>query len=37
MTMTCGHVPENQYLFTDIVYDDPSLACNRLLIAEPCT
>jgi hypothetical protein len=25
MTMTCEHVPEGQYLFTDVIYDDPSL------------
>jgi len=25
MTMTCEHVPENEYLFTDVVYNDPSL------------
>jgi hypothetical protein len=25
MTMSCDHVPEGQYLFTDVTYDDPSL------------
>jgi hypothetical protein len=25
MTMSCDHVPEGQYLFTDVIYDDPSL------------
>jgi hypothetical protein len=25
MTMTCDHVPEGQYLFTNVTYDDPSL------------
>ena len=24
MTMTCEHVPEGQYLFTDVIHDDPS-------------
>jgi hypothetical protein len=23
--MSCNHVPEGQYLFTDVIYDDPSL------------
>ena len=25
MTMSCEHVPEDQYLFTNVVYDNPSL------------
>jgi hypothetical protein len=26
MTMSCAHVPENIYLFTQVDYDNPNLA-----------
>jgi hypothetical protein len=26
MTMSCQHVPESEYLFTDVSYGDPNLA-----------
>ena len=37
MTMSCEHVPENEFLFTQVQYGDPSLAITQYVqrIASP--